>query len=209
MAAKTFRGIVRNQTIVLTDGSPEISEGTEVLITRTADASTNLGRYAFCSIMGMIVGVVVGGVAVALLVAFGQILTPWSPGVGGASDNLPAGSGSSVTTKPIDTGPRLDEIVASTTWSSKRMPLGDTGFVASVGPTFHDENLQKPAYYSIEVQKARGSAWHVYFERDLRFDELPKGFLNKPIAEIVSYDATARKVSFTIGARRFEYQLPE
>src|SRR5260370_914564 len=151
MSTKTFRGTVRNQTIVLTDGSPEISEGTEVLVTRTADASTNLGRYAFCSIVGMIVGVLIGGVAVALLFAFGQILTP-SPGLE-ASGNLPAGSGSSVTTKPIVTGPRLDEMVASTTSWSQRMPLGDTGFVACVGPTFHDENLQKPAYYSIEVQK--------------------------------------------------------
>jgi hypothetical protein len=89
------------------------------------------------------------------------------------------------------------------------MPLVDTGFVACVGPTFHDENLQKPAYYSIEVQKARGSAWHVYFERNLKFDELPKDFLNKPIAEIVSYDAPTRKVSFAIGARKFEYKLPQ
>jgi hypothetical protein len=33
MAARTYRGIVRNQTIVLLDGPPQIREGTEVLVT--------------------------------------------------------------------------------------------------------------------------------------------------------------------------------
>src|SRR5260370_41474736 len=105
MSTKTFRGTVRNQTIVLTDGSPEISEGTEVLVTRTADASTNLGRYAFCSIVGMIVGVLIGGVAFPLLFAFGPILPP-SPGFG-CSWHRPRVSGPSGTPNPILTGLRL------------------------------------------------------------------------------------------------------
>jgi hypothetical protein len=153
----------------------------------------------------MIVGVLIGGVAVGLLAASGQVFSPWSPGAGAASGNLSAATGSPITTKPIDEGTRLDEIDRS----SRTMPLGDTGFVASVGPIFHDENLEKADHYSIEVLKARGSAWHVYFERNLQFDELPKDFLKKPIAEIVSYDATTRRVLFTIGARRFEYELPK
>ena len=33
MPTKTYRGIVRNQTIVLSDGSPALPEGAEVLIT--------------------------------------------------------------------------------------------------------------------------------------------------------------------------------
>ncbi len=33
MSTKTYRGIVRNQAIVLLDGSPPIPEGTEVLVT--------------------------------------------------------------------------------------------------------------------------------------------------------------------------------
>jgi hypothetical protein len=208
MSAKTLRGIVRNQTIVLTEGSPEISDGTEVLITRTSDSSTNLGRYAFCSIVGMIVGVAIGAVTVVLLVTFSQILTPWSPGVGGVSGNLPAASGSPVAASPFDMGPRLHQDGRNSTWHSKRMSLGDTGFVADVGPVVY-EGDQKPDYYSINVAKPDGRVSHVYFQRDLRIEELPDGFVSKPIAEIVSYDAISRKVSFTIGARRFEYTLPK
>ena len=33
MAIKTYRGIVKNQAIVLVDGSPSIPEGTEVVVT--------------------------------------------------------------------------------------------------------------------------------------------------------------------------------
>jgi hypothetical protein len=33
MATKTFRGVVRNQEIVLEEGSPALPDGTEVLVT--------------------------------------------------------------------------------------------------------------------------------------------------------------------------------
>jgi len=208
MSTKTLRGIVRNQTIVLTDGSPEISDGTEVLITRTSDSSTNLGRYAFCSIVGMIVGVAIGAVTVILLVTFSQIHTPWSPGGGGVSGNLPAASSTPVAASPFDMGPRLHQDGRKSTWHPQRMSLGDSGFVADVGPVVY-EGDQKPDYYSIDVEKPDGGVLQVYFQRDLRIDEVPEGFVNKPIAEIVSYEAPTRKVSFTIGTQRFEYTLPK
>lgn len=42
----------------------------------------------------------------------------------------------------------------------------------------------------------------------MKVDELPKGFVGKPIAEIVFYESETRTVRFAIGERKFEYQLP-
>ena len=42
----------------------------------------------------------------------------------------------------------------------------------------------------------------------MKVDELPKGFVGKPIAEIVFYESETRTVRFAIGERNFEYQLP-
>jgi hypothetical protein len=89
------------------------------------------------------------------------------------------------------------------------MALADTGFIAHVGPvTYQDKGDREPDDYSIDVEKPEdGSSW-VYFQRDLRLDELPDGFLKKPVGQIVSYDPASAKVVFTVGERRFEYQLP-
>jgi len=111
---------------------------------------------------------------------------------------------------PWDIGPSLHEMGRPAVWKAESMALGDTGFVAHVGPaTYQDKKDRMPDYYSIDVEKERDSAWYVYFRRDLRTDELPEGFTKKPIEEIVSFDAISRKVSFTIGDRQCDYKLPE
>jgi hypothetical protein len=90
------------------------------------------------------------------------------------------------------------------------MALRGTAFVAHVGPgIYQDKDDRKPDYYIAAVMEDRGSEWIVYFQRDLRIDELPEGFISKPIGDIVSYDPTTRKVRFAIGALRFEYKLPQ
>jgi hypothetical protein len=90
-------------------------------------------------------------------------------------------------------------------WKTAQLPLGQSGFVASVGPSVYQDKADgTPDYYTIDVER-NGS---VRFLRDFTIAELPEGFLSKPISEIVSFDEQSRLVIFQIGDRKHHYQLP-
>jgi hypothetical protein len=164
---------------------------------RTAATPINLTGCVFY----LILGVLMAGLMGVLIVALGG-----TTGVPALAD-LPSPRHSAT---PFDIGPSLHQMGRPALWHSQSMALGDTGFVAHVGPTvYENKDDREPDYYSIDVEKAEGVNWQVYFERDLRIDELPEGFDSRPINEIVSYDSTTRKVTFAVGAKRFEYRLPE
>jgi len=59
---------------------------------------------------------------------------------------------------------------------------------------------------SVERPFAGGS--HTLFERDFRVEELPDGFLDRPVEEVVSFDPATRTVTFAVGEQRVEYHLP-
>jgi hypothetical protein len=159
------------------------------------------GKLAWCH---LVVGVLGAVCAVAGLFVLSDIGIHRTPG-------LPPPAGSSAAGLPFDLGPRLHEMGRPAIWNSQSMALGNTGFVAHVGPgVYEDKDNEEPDYYSMDVEMDDGGgAMLVYFQRDLRIDELPEGFLRKSIGDIVSYDPTTRSVSFSVGARRFEYHLPQ
>jgi hypothetical protein len=102
-------------------------------------------------------------------------------------------------------GPRLHQMRRAAVWKTAQLPLGQTGFVAFVGPSVYQDRANgTPDYYTIDVERD-GS---IRFLRDLSIAELPEGFLTKPIGEIVSFDEQSRLVTFQIGDRKFCYQLP-
>ena len=105
---------------------------------------------------------------------------------------------------PIDIQQSLHEDGRPAEWKSQKMKLSKTGFVASIGPYYYkDDNDSIPDYYSIEVSKSYKNEWRVYFSRDYHIKDLPNGFLDKPINEIVKYDEDSRIVTFMIGTLSF------
>ena len=74
--------------------------------------------------------------------------------------------------------------------------------------TYQDKQEKAPDYYSIDVEKPEGDGSYVYFQRDIRLEELPRNYVDKPIAEVVSYDLTTRTARFVVGDQKFEYRLP-
>jgi hypothetical protein len=150
--------------------------------------------------------------------AFGGLII-WAVDFSGRSRKLNAGNTPSKVSSVFDIGPSLQQKGRSVFWKPQTLALGDSGFVAHVATcTYLDENAKtrdfdvqhpRPDYFTIGVQKPRDSASYVYFQRDLRIDEVPDDFVSKPIEEIVTYEPTSRKVSFTIGTQRSEYTLPK
>jgi hypothetical protein len=108
-----------------------------------------------------------------------------------------------------DIGPQLHQMGRPSVWRSQQLPLGDTGYVATVGPAFYqDDGDNNPDYYSIDVERRDGPAWHVHFQRDFGMDEIPASLIGKNIADIVSFDERTRRVIFRIGDRQERYRLP-
>ena len=91
------------------------------------------------------------------------------------------------------------------------MRLGQTGFTAYVGySVYQDEPNTEPDFYTIAVQKSHQTNTSlVYYERQFTITELPPGFIHEPITNIVSYDEVSRVVTFLIGNKKYEYQLPD
>jgi hypothetical protein len=103
-------------------------------------------------------------------------------------------------------------------WKSQRMFLGDTCFVANVGPAYYtDREERQLAYYSLDVEAPAADpsnaepnrrSWVVLFRRDINVSELPDGLEKKEIGEVVSYSERERTVRFKIGAHQYAYRLP-
>jgi hypothetical protein len=109
-----------------------------------------------------------------------------------------------------DIGPRLHEDGRRSFWEAQEIALGQSRYTAHVGPvTYQDKQEKTPDYYSIDVEKPEGDgASYVYFQRDIRLEALPRNFVDKPIADVVSYDPTTRTARFMLGDQKFEYRLP-
>jgi hypothetical protein len=119
----------------------------------------------------------------------------------------------------FDIGPRMHEMGRPAKWKSQRMYLGNTCYVASIGPSvYQDEKDSVPDYYTIDVElrlvekRADGSiseSWLVIYQRDFAISDMPQGFLDKKISEVVSYQEQSNAVIFSIGTRKYEYILPK
>jgi hypothetical protein len=105
-------------------------------------------------------------------------------------------------------GRRLHQDGRASEWKAQRLPLGNTGFVANAGPVFYNDNPKKtPDYYSVDVEKPDGAVSNVVFQYDFRMAELPSGFTEIPISQIVSYDDSSRTVTFKVGDQTKRYRL--
>jgi hypothetical protein len=118
----------------------------------------------------------------------------------------------------FDIGPIHNTAHRPAKWMSQQMYLGDTCYVASIGPySYKDQFFDRPAFYSLDVERRmtdvdrnghRSEAWEVLYQRDLEIGDLPSGFERWKINEIVSYEELTRIVRFKIGQRIYEYHLP-
>jgi hypothetical protein len=93
----------------------------------------------------------------------------------------------------------------SDVWFPQSVSLEGTGFTAHAGPW---EYPRTPNFYTVSVEKPYPGGSKVLFEQELRVDELPEGFLKKPIRDIVAFDPTSGTVTFILGERRIEFRLP-
>ena len=107
-------------------------------------------------------------------------------------------------------GERLHLLGRPAHWNIKTIDLGDTGFIAHVGPSiYEDEDNDEIDYYSIDIEKQRSKdSWHVFFSMDFEPSDLPKDFDKKPVSEVVFYDPATRIVEFKIGDGSYTYALP-
>ena len=118
----------------------------------------------------------------------------------------------------IDDTESLHQAPRPALWSSQRVFLGDTCFLANIGPVYYtDRSRTEAAYYSIDVEvpvaepgaaRPKDRSWLVLFSRDLKVSELPPGFQKIEIGKAVSYNEAERTVRFEIGEHRYEYKLP-
>ena len=82
--------------------------------------------------------------------------------------------------RQIDYGERLHEFGRSAFWRTVWTYLGDTCFVARIGPVYYEDELNNvPDYYAIEADRQHGESAIVYFSRQLRIDTVPDEILNR------------------------------
>ena len=87
--------------------------------------------------------------------------------------------------------------------------LGSTGFEAHAGPAIYmDENNTDPDVYSISVDYSTEFGSVIGFAREFLPSQLPAGFIDRDVTEIVTFDESTRTVSFAIGESSFRYNLP-
>lgn len=115
-----------------------------------------------------------------------------------------------------DYGPSALDPKRAAVWKPQRTYLGDTCVIANAGPYYYrDGEADLPVAYAIDVEVRAIDAANdptpsdrVLFQRYFRAADLPAGFEQKAIADIVSFDDATRKVRFAIGDRTFEYRVP-
>jgi hypothetical protein len=112
-------------------------------------------------------------------------------------------------------------------WDRVYERLGHTGYFAALGPWYDKRDWDgfldsprrgEPVFYRIEIRtppvcgtgmRMMGGAWHwASFRRDFRIQDLPEGFLAKPVAEIVSFDEASSVVTLHIGKERITWRVP-
>jgi len=119
----------------------------------------------------------------------------------------------------LDLGPRLHVNGRPAVWKSQELYLGETCYIALVGPhIYQDEKDNEPDYYTIEVhmkirtKSTEGGSTVGYtplFHRSYRIEHIPEELMITRIENIVKYDNNTRTVSFMIGDKVEKYVLPE
>ena len=108
-----------------------------------------------------------------------------------------------------DYGEDLHVMGRPSLWDAQHKKLGNTGFTAAIGANvYQDEDNKDPDSYSIDVEFEQKDSSLVCFNRDFEISSLPKGFLDKDIDDVVSFDPARRKVTFAIGGEEYVYILP-
>lgn len=92
------------------------------------------------------------------------------------------------------------------TWLSQDMELGNTGYVAFAGPWGKNQPLE----YTVAVGKKNpDGSLSTTFATKLSLDGMPEGFAQRPIGEVVKFDAAAQlQVTFDLGGQDIRFQLP-
>ena len=115
-----------------------------------------------------------------------------------------------------DVGPSLHIMGRSSEWKTQAVYLGDTCYLAHVGPVYYFDQ-KRPSYYSIDVEarirdtgqnNLAATSWLVLFGRDIRLEDLPADVEALPIRDIVSFNDSRRAIKFQIGHQSYEYVLP-
>ena len=107
---------------------------------------------------------------------------------------------------PLWSGPRLHEFGRPCEWKAQHRFLGSPRFKASIGPNYYQDQLgPDPHFYSIDVEEQRGDAWYVLAQKDFLPTELPPGFLQCSIEEVVTFLPNTHTVVFTIGTQQLCY----
>ena len=95
----------------------------------------------------------------------------------------------------------------SNEWFAQCLDLGDTGYMAVVGPW----GSKNPVDYSVAVEKKNpdGSS-STCFEAKLKVAKLPKGFAKKPIGDVVKFNprTTGNMVTFDLGDQQIRHHVP-
>ena len=141
--------------------------------------------------MKHVIGILLGLLAVSVGANVYQLICPL------AAPLIPAYGGPRAVYAE-ETPQRLD------VWYPKRVPLGETGYEAHAGPWV----FPRPQVYTVSVERPFPGGSRTLFERAFRVDELPDGFLDWPVGQVVSFDPATRTVTFTLGGQRLDYCLP-
>lgn len=134
----------------------------------------------------------------------------WRVGYFGIGESkLAAGSSATTTSAMLAEEKSRPATADAHVWDSKSVELGDTGFVAAVGP-WGTENPIHSIHYSVAVhERLPDGTESVCFDAKIQVAGLPKGFTDKPIKEIVRFDPALRLVTFDLGGgQEARYKLP-
>lgn len=107
------------------------------------------------------------------------------------------------TFKTVDLGRSLHQRGRPAEWNAQRLYLGNTCFLANVGPVYYFDEKHL-TFYSVDIEaqvpaeNGRGGrpSWLVLFSRDIDHNELPSDIESIRIRDIVYFDEGKRVVSF-------------
>jgi hypothetical protein len=129
------------------------------------------------------------------------------------------------TLDPSDIGPDLSPTSRRCHWDQKIEPIGNTHYSAYYGPWYYEEDWKggglpwrlEPVIYRIEIRtpklcgswpNSRPPPQWPSFRRDFRKQDLPEGFLSKPITEVVSFDEAGSVITLRVGERLITWKVP-
>lgn len=112
--------------------------------------------------------------------------------------------------RSVDYESLVPETTEPRNWKCTTFDLGDSGYVAYVGPTIiKDRSSKVKDYYSMSVEFRRGLVSSTFFSRKLPMRLVPKDVRNLDAKQIVSFNPESRTVRFDLRAQQFSYVLPE